>query len=226
MPRHTRSVFAGIPHHVTQRGNRGERIFFDDADRAAYLAWLAFYSEKFAMRVAAYCLMDNHVHIVATPTAADGLERVFRPLHTRYAQHVNRRRGWSGHLLQGRYFSSPLDPAHYMAAVRYVERNPVRSGIVRRAEQYRWSSAAARCGLRSDPLLAPIGGWTDPLGGIEDWSAWLAEVDCPAQIDRLRRHADSNLPCGEAAFVRGLSDAVGRVLASRPVGRPGRICGE
>ena len=128
MPRIARPVFPGIPHHITQRGNRRENVFFSDGDRAAYLSWLANYCAKFAVRVLAYCLMTNHVHIVAIPATGDALENVFRPLHTRYAQRINRSRGWSGHLWQGRYFSSALDESYLWAAIRYVERNPVRGG--------------------------------------------------------------------------------------------------
>ena len=109
MPRIARPVFPGVPHHITQRGNRRENVFFSDGDRAAYLGWLAEYSVKFDVRVLAYCLMTNHIHLVAIPETEDALEKIFRPLHTRYAQRINRARGWSGRLWRGRYFSSALD---------------------------------------------------------------------------------------------------------------------
>jgi REP element-mobilizing transposase RayT len=104
MPRQSRTVFAGIPHHITQRGNRREDIFFADEDRDAYLTWLREYSEKFDVEILAYCLMTNHIHLVAVPADDDGLQRVLKPLHMRYAQRINRARGWKGHLWQGRFF--------------------------------------------------------------------------------------------------------------------------
>jgi len=94
MPRLPRTVFAGIPHHITQRGNRRENVFFSDGDRAVYLEWLQLYCEQHAVQIQAYCLMTNHIHIVATPDTAEGLQKVFKPLHMRYAQRINRLKGW------------------------------------------------------------------------------------------------------------------------------------
>jgi len=97
-------VFPGVPHHITQRGNRREKVFFHEEDYAAYLAWLAQYCTRHRVHVLAYCLMTNHVHVVAIPESESALEKVFRPLHTRYAQRINRAKRWSGHLWQGRFF--------------------------------------------------------------------------------------------------------------------------
>lgn len=128
---------AGVPHHITQRGNRREDVFFTDEDRETYLAWLKDYADQHAVDILAYCLMTNHIHLIAVPADEDGLQRVLKPLHMRYAQRVNRSRGWKGHVWQGRYFSSALDEDYLWAAVRYVERNPVRARMVRKAENYR-----------------------------------------------------------------------------------------
>lgn len=223
MPRLSRTVFAGVPHHVTQRGNRREDIFFSDEDRAAYLSWLKEYSEKFGIEILAYCLMTNHIHLVAVPATDDGLHRVLKPLHMRYAQCINRARGWKGHLWQGRFFSSPLDEAYLWAAVRYVERNPVRAGMERRAENYRWSSAAAHCGRRQDGLLNTASSWSKQFSVVEDWSAWLFEGDEMEEIQILRRNVEKGLPCGSEGFVQKLGRRVGRLLEYRPQGRPKKI---
>jgi len=127
MPRIARAVVEGVPYHVTQRGNRREDTFFDDEDRQKYLEWLPEYSGKHGLKIWAYCLMTNHVHLIAVPQKRDSLERVMRPLHTRYAQYINRKNRWSGHLWQGRFFSSALDERYLWAAIRYVEGNPVRA---------------------------------------------------------------------------------------------------
>lgn len=219
MPRHARPVFTGIPHHVTQRGNRREVVFFSDDDRNAYLNWLGKYCVNYEVSVLAYCLMNNHVHLVAVPSTADGLERVFRALHTRYAQRLNRARNWKGHVWQGRYFSSALDEAYLWAAIRYVERNPVRAQIVRRAESYPWSSAAAHCGLREDHLLSAERTWMWLPGSIADWSGWLAGAEQPDQLNTLRRRVEAGLPCGTEGFIRGLEVSTGRVLRVRRRGR-------
>jgi len=219
MPRVARAVFPGIPHHITQRGNRREEVFFGEEDRLTYLSWLSEYCQKYAVKVWAYCLMTNHLHLVMTPSTAEGLQRVLKPLHMRYSQRVNRARGWQGHLWQGRFFSSPLDDAYLWAAIRYVERNPVRAGMVVKAEEYRWSSAAAHCGLRSDKVL------TQPSlakvrESIEDWSVWLSAGDDEESLRILRRNSEKGLPCGSEGFIQKLGSLANRMLEYRPQGRP------
>ena len=168
MPRVARTVFAGIPHHVTQRGNRREAVFFKEADRRIYLEWLGRYAVRHEVQILAWCLMTNHVHLVVVPAEPDGLQSVFKPLHMRYAQHVNREKNWSGHLWQGRFFSSPLDEAYLWSCVRYVERNPVRAGMIERAEEYRWSSARGHCGLAEDGLVTSDSNHWKAFEGIEN----------------------------------------------------------
>lgn len=222
MPRLARAVFAGLPHHVTQRGNRRDKVFFTDDDSRAYLAWLKEYCDAHGVLVLAYCLMSNHIHLVAVPERGDGLERALKPLHMRYAQRINRAHGWHGHLWQGRFFSAPLDEAYLWAALRYVERNPVRARLVRRAENYPWSSAAGHCGRRLDPVLTKSAKWRRMFGTVGDWSAWLAEGDEDKNLAMLRRNTDKGLPCGSAAFTRRLEALARRPLHFRPIGRPRR----
>lgn len=222
MPRLPRTVFAGLAHHVTQRGNRREPIFFDDDDRRTYLAWLKEYADKHQVEVLAYCLMSNHIHLITVPAAEDGLQCALKPLHMRYAQRVNRRQGWSGHLWQGRFFSSPLDDTYLWTAMRYVECNPVRAGMVQHAEDYPWSSAAAHCTGQPDDLLQPESKWGKQFAAVDNWSNWLQMVDDTARLTQLRQHANKGLPCGDAHFVRQLSNEVGRPLEPRPQGRPNK----
>jgi putative transposase len=219
MPRIARLICAGVPHHVTQRGNRRGTVFFTDGDRAAYLHWLKDYTGKYAIDVLAYCLMVNHVHLVVVPATQSALHDALRPLHMRYAQRINRMRGWKGHLWQGRYFASPLDGLWTWSAIRYVELNPVRAGIIDQAESYSWSSAAAHCGLRPAPVLTANTLWLRQLAAVTEWSNWLAEGDDPQCRDQLRRHANKGLPCGSPTFVEALEKATGRKLKCRPQGR-------
>jgi putative transposase len=220
MPRLSRTVFAHVPHHITQRGNRREQVFFSDEDRLAYLGWLKEYAGKHDVEILAYCLMSNHIHLVAVPKTEEALHQSLKPLHMRYAQHVNRARGWKGHLWQGRFFSSALDEAYLWAAIRYVERNPVRARMVRKAENYPWSSAQAHCGLRQDGVLTTQSAWLKRFAALGDWSAWLAQGEEPRELEVLRRNADKGLPCGSDAFIRKLEKVTGRALAYRPRGRP------
>jgi putative transposase len=222
MPRLARSVCARVPHHITQRGNRREKVFFSDDDRQAYLGWLREYAGKHELEILAYCLMPNHVHLVVVPASEDGLHQALKPLHMRYAQRINRARGWNGHVWQGRFFSSALDDAYLWAAVRYVERNPVRARMVRKAENYPWSSAGGHCQLRPDVLLTKKPFWRKQFEAIGDWSAWLAEGDEPEKLQVLRRNADKGLPCGAEKFIQKLEKLTGRSLQFRPRGRPRR----
>jgi putative transposase len=220
MPRIARTVFAEVPHHITQRGNRREDVFFAEEDYRVYLEWLQQYSHQHQLEILAYCLMTNHIHLVAVPGNTDSLQRALKPLHMRYAQRINRQKGWKGHIWQGRYFSAPLDERYMWAAIRYVERNPVRARMVKKAESYLWSSAAGHCGLLEDKVLSNKAIWKKMPNNIEDWSTWLAEGDGSDELIMLRRNIDKGLPCGSADFIKNLEKVTGRFLRFRPPGRP------
>lgn len=220
MPRHARTVFADVPHHVTQRGNRRGQVFFTDADRRVYLGWLREYADAVAVDVVAYCLMTNHVHLVLVPPAAQGLYQLLKPLNMRFAQRINRMREWKGHVWQGRFHSSALDETGLLMAVRYVERNPVRAGLVSRAEEYPWSSAGAHCGFRHDPVLTVPSRWQEALRSVGGWSQWIAGSDDSRSQEALRRCTGQNLPCGSPAFIEMLERNSGRPLRLREPGRP------
>lgn len=220
MPRLARTVFAEVPHHVTQRGNRREDVFYSVEDYQTYLEWLHYYSQQDKLEILAYCLMTNHIHLVAVPRTESSLQQVLKPLHMRYAQRINRRNKWKGHFWQGRYFSSPLDDRYMWSAIRYVERNPVRARMVRKAERYPWSSAVAHCGLTQDKILSTLARWSRLSHQIDDWSAWLAEGDDPNELALVRRNIEKGLPCGSDQFIRKLEKHIGRSLQFQPQGRP------
>jgi putative transposase len=208
-----------VPHHVTVRGNRRGDVFWKDEDRLRYLRLLKAYAARHGLEVWAYCLMSNHVHLVAVPSRADSVAATLKPVDMRYSQYINWTRGLTGHLWQGRPFSCPLDERHLWMAVRYVEQNPLRAGLAERAEEYPWSSAAAHCGQRRDPLVS---GSLETRGVVEDWSAWLRQADDPSVLEALRRQTRSGRPVGDGAFIAALETSAGRPLAARPVGRPRR----
>lgn len=222
MPRVARFVCPGVPHHVTQRGNRRAQVFFSSADHQTYLAWLRSDSRRFGLEVIAYCLMSNHVHLVVVPEAPNSMERAFRHLHMRYAQRINRMMDWRGHVWQGRYFSAALDEAYFWSAIRYVERNPVRAGMVARAEDFPWSSARAHCGYAEDPLLSARPQWTRQITGVGNWSEWLAAGDVATEMEMIRRRTTRGMPCGSDQFVKTLEERSGRPLDCRRTGRPRR----
>lgn len=216
MSRVARIVAPGLAHHITQRGNRKSDVFETDGDRRAYLRFLKQYAGKYDLAIYAYCLMTNHIHLVAVPGTETSLGCALRDAHTVYAMYFNTRTALSGHVWQGRFHSCPLDPAHLWAAVRYVERNPVAAGLVECAEDYRWSSAAAHCGLRSDEVLSAN---FPPPGVIDDWSAWLAQADESSLTTYIRRQTHTGRPCGTESFVAQLEESLHRNIRPRTRGR-------
>jgi putative transposase len=154
MPRIARVVAKGYPHHVIQRGNYRQPVFEEDNDYVQYLEWIKDYGKKYSLEIWAYCLMSNHIHFVCVPEQEDSLARTFNALHMRYSQYFNQKKKLKGHLWQGRFYSCILDEEHLYAAVRYVENNPVRAGIVRKPQRYKWSSARSHVNRGKDSVLS------------------------------------------------------------------------
>ena len=157
------------------------------------------------------------------PSTEDGLQKLLKPLHMRHAQRLNRARALKGHIWQGRYFSSALDGDYLRAAMRHVERNPVRACIARKAENHEWSSARGHCGLGNDPLLRAKASWRKDLDDIADWSKWLAEPHKGHALLVLRRNAMMGLPCGSENFLMKIEKHAGRALRYDPQGRPKKV---
>jgi len=217
MPRIGRAVAVGFPHHITQRGNYGQRVFESDEDYLRYLEWLQQYSQKYALKMWAYCLMSNHVHFIAVPMEDDALAKTFNTLHMRYSQYANLKQNNRGHLWQGRFFSCALDEKHVYAGVRYVENNPVKARIVRKAEQYRWSSARAHVRGEADPVLAEE---CYLVKRIKDWSEYLRGKGDTVLVEEIRQNTRTGRPCGGEGFLLKLEKKLGRRLAALPRGRP------
>jgi putative transposase len=216
-----RVVVPGMPHHVTQRGNRRQPVFFCDDDYALYLRLLGEHCGCLGVAIWAYCLMPNHVHLVVVPRTAEALALAIGEVHRRYTCHVNARECWTGYLWQGRFGSSVMDTPHTLAAVRYVELNPVRAGLTPEPQEYPWSSARAHLDGRDDRLVQ-----VEPmLSAVGDWSEYLAQSEQEAEISQLRRHAKTGRPLGSPEFTASLEPLVGRILRKRkpgpkPPGRP------
>lgn len=217
MARIARAVAVEYPHHITQRGNYRQTVFGSDKDYLLYLEWLKTYAEKYSIKIWAYCLMRNHVHYIAVPMAADSFSRTFNTLHMRYSQFVNKRENTAGHLWQGRFFSCALDEKYLYAAVRYVENNPVRAGVVQRADQYRWSSAKAHVRGTDDPILD---GACYLVNVIRDWKGYLGEELDVTTLRNIRKHTQSGWPCGDDVFLNRVEELLVRKMSANPRGRP------
>ena len=210
VPRNARCVLAGTAYHVTQRGTDRQRVFFLNSDRKMYLHLLSRNLAGARVRVLAYALMTNHVHAVVVPERADSLAILFRRVHGRYAQYINTRRGRSGHLWQGRFYSCPLEGAHLATALRYVEENPCRAGMVEQPDEYRWSSAAVHLGRRPDDYHVLDLDYWERAGGAETWREMLAAGMDDEQIERLRQCTYGGRPFGGDDFVARMEEVFRR----------------
>lgn len=217
MPRIARTVAIGYPHHVTQRGNYRQPVFESEVDYRQYLKWLAEYSKRYELKIWAYCLMGNHIHYVCVPMKEDSMSLTFNTLHMRYSQFVNRKKKATGHLWQGRFFSCVLDERHLYSALRYVENNPVRAGFVETAELYLWSSARGHCNKVNDSILSQD---LYLLERIQDWPAYLMELEDEQVTDEIRKKTRTGRPCGEDSFLQEIELLIGRGLKALPRGRP------
>jgi len=217
MVRIARVVAPGIPHHITQRGNRRQQTFFCEEDYRTYLNLMAEWCSKWKVEVWTYCLMPNQVHLIAVPPSKEALTRAIAGAHRRYTYRVNLRKSWTGHLWQGRFSSFPLNEVHLYTAIQYIELNPVRARLVDEPWQYPWSSAAAHLAgcddrlVRVKPLLEMFG----------DWREYLTRDIPEKEFQALRRHERTGRPLGDETFLANLEETLGltlRPLKSGPKG--------
>ncbi len=220
MPRIARVCAEGYPHHITQRGNNREKVFFDDEDKRFYLDVLQRYKDKYKVKILAYCLMGNHIHILAVPEKEISLARGIGGTNLVYTQYINRKHNRSGRLWQNRFFSSVVEEEPYLWAVmRYIEQNPVRAKLAKRAENYQWSSARAHVLGIEDKVLSEESRFDDKE--IKSYRAFLKQDD--EDINETIRHSTSTgRPLGSEKFIKKLEKMLGRDLFPKKGGRPKR----
>ncbi len=220
MARLARVVIPDIPHHVTQRGNRRQATFFLDEDYSAYLELMREWCSTHGVVVWAYCLMPNHVHLAVVPACEDSLHRALGEAHRRYTRRINFRENWRGHLWQGRFASYPMDEPYAILAMRYIELNPVRAGLVSQPQDYPWSSARSHILHQPDPLLQPCSLLTDQ---VADWGSFLSEGIQEPDRKLFQRHEHTGRPLGNRDFLLQLEERLKRPLQKqRPGPKPKR----
>lgn len=219
MPRRARLVVPGAAHHITQRGNNRQCVFDSEGDRRVFLGLLAKYTEQHEVPVLGYCLMKNHYHLVLAPKDEVSLARAIGRLESDYSRYFNVRRGGSGHLWQARFFSLPMGPPHWAKALAYMERNPVRAGLVARAEEYIWSSAAARLGCCEAPSWLDLSNWRREWTA-DEWRVMLRDTwrEEESRVE-LRAATLGGHPLG-ADFTAQLEERLGMRLRPGKAGRP------
>ena len=221
MPRIARAVAPGFPHHVVQRGNNRGDVFFNAEDREVYLYLLKSYADKWNASVICYCLMTNHIHLLAKPSSEVSLQKMMQGLTLCYTQHINRKYQRTGRLWESRYHSCIVDQESYLWAVaRYIEQNPVRSMLVERPEEYAYSSARAHLDLFHDPILGEDLFAEGLQHGYVEFMRSAIPVE---QITAIRKSSRTGRPLGTNTFVRELECKLAKRLTALPVGRPRKI---
>jgi putative transposase len=215
MPREPRVVAVGAPHHITQRGNARQDIFMTDSIRRAYLQLLEIHAAANRLRILAYCLMTNHVHIVAIPDTDASMANTLRHAHGRFSQYWNTERNRIGHLWQNRYYSCPVEERVVGRVIAYVENNPVRAGLVERPEDFEWSSARAHtAGADFGEMLDAE--WWQLQWSAAEWRAILTDrAEAAEELRAIREATYSGRPYGSKLFVAGLEERLGRKLELR-----------
>jgi len=224
MPRIARIIAPGYPHHITQRGNNRATVFFDDEDRQTYLKLLISYARKHALQIWAYCLMDNHIHLLAVPETETALARGIGLTNQVYTQYLNRKLNQSGRIWQNRFFSCVVENELYLWAVaRYIERNPMKAGLSKSAEEYHWSSAKAHLTGVDDTVLSSTS-WLEP--SERNAYAEFVLVEDDAMDDTIRKATRTGRPFGSESFVDMLEFRLNQTLRPKKAGRPRKKQGE
>ena len=223
MARLARFVVPGLPHHVTQRGNHREPVFFNEGDYRVYLDLVSKAAKASGTEIWAWRLMPNHVHFIMTPGHEDGLRATFAEAHRRYSARIHARLKLTGHLWQGRFSSTPMDERHLIAAARYLALNPVAAGMVKQAKDWRWSSARAHLACKDDGVVvtAPI------LARVPDFTGLMKAAEDEAAIRALLNSRTTGRPVGAADWIKGLEAQTGRELVAGKRGpKPGSTSSE
>jgi len=218
MSRIARIVVPDYPHHIIQRGNNKQNVFFAKGDREFYLSLLDRYSSECGCRVHAYCLMKNHIHLLLVPEHDNSLAKTMQKLSLRYTQHVNKKYARSGRLWECRFYSSVIDSDAYLWSVcRYIERNPVRAKVTEKPTEYRWSSAKINVGEKKSRFVEPI---YRNLIEKKDYPDFLNNVDDNRERKKIRNSTYAGMPLGTDKFIEKISLICGVVLKKHPRGRP------
>ena len=225
MARQPRLSLPGYPHHIIQRGNNRQVIFLDVADRQFFLDLLKEHSRQFGVAIHSYVLMDNHVHILATPGTADAMPGMMQAVGRRYVRYFNNRHHRTGTLWDGRYKSTLVQSESYLlTCMAYLDLNPVRAGMVALPADYAWSSHGHYTGQRTDSLITP-----HPLAWELGNTPFAREAAYASLVLGGLAHRDQTAitesalygwALGDAEFVANLQKKTPRRLLKGQAGRP------
>jgi putative transposase len=218
MPRIARIVGVGYPHHIIQRGNNREKVFLNQRDYERYLSFLSRYSEQKEISVLAYCLMPNHIHLLVKPSGEEALPKMMQGVTLCYTKYFNGENGRTGRLWECRYYSTVIDADSYLwTVIKYIENNPVRAGMVKRPEDYLYSSAKAHVLGKRDPLLEEQ---LFDKGELNEYRSFIRSEEDQKITEEIRKQTRSGKPLGGSKFLLTLSERLSCSLSFRPKGRP------
>jgi putative transposase len=218
MSRLARVVIPGCPHHVTQRGNHRQQVFFSHKDFEMYLKLLRKYFPKYGITLIGFSLMPNHTHKIAVPHFPKSLAKGVGVLHNDFARWQQKLRDQTGHLWQNRFFSVPMDEDYFWRALRYAELNPVRAGLVRNASDWPWSSARAHVTGIDESGLLDMDTWRSRFD-CDRWRNYLEEgCNSDREYDQIRKATRTGRPMGTDDFIEQLEKLTGKALRPRKRG--------
>ena len=201
MPRTARTAKGGLCYHVLNRGNERRTIFHNDNEYASFVQLLEHARAKASMRVLAYCLMPNHFHLCLWPVSDGDLSRFMQWLMTKHVHQFRKSYPGAGHVWQGRFKAFiAQDDAHLLTVIRYIERNPVRAGLVANASEWSWSSASLKSGYAGQHEAVMLHSW--PIPKPVDWDQRLGVPEEAAELEAVRKSASKGVPFGEPDWVR------------------------
>lgn len=215
MARQARITLDNSPHHITQRGNRGELVFFEKGDFQSYIDTLKEQCDRFNVKILSYCLLPNQIHLLVTPQNGETLARAIGETHRRYTNMINKRNNWRGHLFQDRFFSYVCDETYSLRAMRFIENMPVISGIAPKPESYLWSSARDRIKVTQDSFVAQ----PKNFHAVQDWSAFLERSMDVTELKEIERHLQTGRPRGHDTFLDMIEQKIGHTVRPKKRGR-------
>ena len=214
MARLARVILPGYPHHITQKGNRRQDVFFKDGDYQYYIELLKEWCQQQSVEVWSYCLMTNHVHLIVMPKKNSDLSKAIGEVHRRYTRMINFREKWRGYLWQGRFASFPMQKTWLANAMAYVELNPVKAGIVKHAWDYPWSSVHAHLSGHDENGLVEVSKMQELFG---DWKNYLLNAQ-GLPMEEIEAHNKTGRPLGNNRFLKVAEKITGRDLMKKKPG--------
>lgn len=215
MARQARIVISNTHHHISQRGNRGDNVFFEKQDYQTYLDLLQEQCARFQVSIYSYCLLPNQVHLILEPKNAELMARAVGETHRRYTNHINTRQNWRGHLFQDRFFSYATDEQHALRAARFIETLPVTLKIAPEPQNYLWSSAKSRIKVIQNSFLKDFQSFHD----TQNWQDYLARPIDPTEMNQIQLHLQTGRPRGSELFLNNIEEQIGRTVRPQKRGR-------